>query len=177
MRGGGTPRYSNAMSGGRTRRRAVWGWVMWFGLAAGVAGAAGWLGTLARGPGQVIGGEEYVAVEGGSVLVYSSVWDWPPAGVTSWIWDEYHARAARGWPSVRVVGSRYSMGGVRWGARMWVVEAPLWMFAVAGGVVAAVAWRRRRAWERLEEGRCVGCGYSLAGLRAGAVCPECGRER
>ena len=60
--------------------------------------------------------------------------------------------------------------------------APLWFgFALNTICFAALAWgvwrgpsvirrhRRRRA------GWCVGCGYDLKGLAAGAVCPECGR--
>jgi hypothetical protein len=73
------------------------------------------------------------------------------------------------------------VGGLPWAARRnyepgydaVLVVVPLWLIAIVGGAVAAWAWRRR-------QGRRAGfcrCGYSLAGLGAGAVCPECGAER
>ena len=55
-------------------------------------------------------------------------------------------------------------------AAIW---APLWPFTLAGGTVALLCWRRRRRLARI--GCCKVCGYSLAGLPAGAPCPECGR--
>ncbi len=55
-------------------------------------------------------------------------------------------------------------------AAIW---APLWPFTLAGGTVALLCWRRRRQVTRI--GCCNTCGYALAGLPAGAPCPECGR--
>jgi hypothetical protein len=52
---------------------------------------------------------------------------------------------------------------------------PLWLPTLVFAVPAAWMWRvdvkRRRA---AREGCCATCGYSLAGLSAGAACPECG---
>lgn len=55
------------------------------------------------------------------------------------------------------------------------VAIPIWMLALPTLLLTAAAWRldilaRRRA----RVGLCVKCGYSRAGLAAGAVCPECG---
>lgn len=53
--------------------------------------------------------------------------------------------------------------------RLTRAVVPLWMIAAPAGVFGVWAcWRARRV-----AGRCM-CGYSLAGLRAGAACPECG---
>jgi hypothetical protein len=50
---------------------------------------------------------------------------------------------------------------------------PLWVpFIFIAGPSAWCAWHRRT---KLGEGGCRVCGYSLAGLAAGAACPECGR--
>ncbi|MFG0284295.1 MAG: hypothetical protein ACF8R7_07720 [Phycisphaerales bacterium JB039] len=53
------------------------------------------------------------------------------------------------------------------------LHVPLWPLAALGAGGALLAWRmgRRRASAEL----CQRCGYSLAGLPAGAPCPECGR--
>lgn len=57
---------------------------------------------------------------------------------------------------------------------------PMWPgFAANSALYAGVAWGARlggRWWRRrLPPGQCRGCGYDLAGLSDGAVCPECGR--
>lgn len=56
----------------------------------------------------------------------------------------------------------------------WIISIPLWIPAAASAAALAppvfMSLRRRR---HLKAGRCVGCGYSLAGL-TGDICPECG---
>lgn len=58
-----------------------------------------------------------------------------------------------------------------------VVDVPLW--SILAVVAAPTAWfwyRDRRSLRRAEVGCCPACGYDLAGLGAGAVCPECGKN-
>jgi hypothetical protein len=50
---------------------------------------------------------------------------------------------------------------------------PLWLPAMMTGAPALLMWRTDR---RPRPGHCR-CGYSLAGLGEGAVCPECGAGR
>lgn len=57
---------------------------------------------------------------------------------------------------------------------------PLWLGLLgnvaAYGLAAVLLVQTFRGWRRAyrrENGRCIGCGYELAGL---AACPECGRE-
>jgi hypothetical protein len=57
-------------------------------------------------------------------------------------------------------------------AKQWWCWTPLYIPAGISLTVAALAWRRERRIRRL--GLCGACGYSRAGLAAGAVCPECG---
>jgi hypothetical protein len=57
----------------------------------------------------------------------------------------------------------------RW---VWI---PLWMPLVISLGVTAAAWRLEvLARRRARVGKCAACGYDRAGLKAGAVCPECG---
>lgn len=57
-----------------------------------------------------------------------------------------------------------------WNFVLWPL--PLMLWAEGGLLVRSGVVARRRA----ETGLCRGCGYDLAGLGAGAKCPECGRE-
>lgn len=50
-----------------------------------------------------------------------------------------------------------------------------WVAAGIGAVGGLLLWWGARARRPTERGGCLGCGYDLRGLVAGAVCPECGR--
>lgn len=54
----------------------------------------------------------------------------------------------------------------------WVV---LLLNGVAGAWAFVVLWDIQKSFQRVAESRCVGCGYSLRGLRE-PRCPECGTE-
>jgi hypothetical protein len=82
--------------------------------------------------------------------------------------------------------SRWSTGDVEGPCVWWstwrdhptepAVIVPLWYPMVPLLGVTYLAWRLdARARGRTRRGECVACGYSLAGLRLGAPCPECGR--
>ncbi len=84
-------------------------------------------------------------------------------------------------------------GGMRlpeWVRRVLVMKSdrlplrPMWPgWALSTGLYAGLAWLwfvAPRVWlraQRRRRGECEGCGYELAGLAAGSVCPECGRGR
>lgn len=80
----------------------------------------------------------------------------------SW-WPEFNP-----WPSGPIL------------SRQWEFDRtgcifPTWSAFLAAGIPTGLLWwwdrRRPRA------GMCVKCGYDLAGLPAGAACPECGTDR
>lgn len=100
-----------------------------------------------------------------------------------------------GLPSVQFVrrgGVLISAGQVPfWNARPWeyweIPLRPRWGGLVVNSSLAGAGWWAVllvpgvvRRWRRQRAGRCVACGYSLAGLGAGGggdggvVCPECG---
>jgi hypothetical protein len=55
------------------------------------------------------------------------------------------------------------------------VEVPLWAPVVVSGGPTLALWGR---WLRRKRGGCcLVCGYDLAGLPEGGVCPECGQRR
>jgi hypothetical protein len=62
-------------------------------------------------------------------------------------------------------------GETVWHVAAWPVPLVLWLGAAP--LIGFGVWARRRALE----GRCIECGYDLRGLKAGAVCPECGKGR
>lgn len=52
---------------------------------------------------------------------------------------------------------------------------PLWFPALLSLLPTAWAWRLEAVSKRRAKvGKCVSCGYDLSGLKAAAVCPECG---
>ena len=67
----------------------------------------------------------------------------------------------------------------RWNT-VWLfshVEVPLWSPALLCLLATAAAWRADATYlRRVREGACPACGYDRAGLAAGAVCPECGKQ-
>lgn len=50
-----------------------------------------------------------------------------------------------------------------------LADACLYLLVVAA---ISIGWSKLKAWKH--RGGCPACGYNLAGLRPGAVCPECG---
>jgi len=79
-----------------------------------------------------------------------------------------------GWNRVTLRGlpSFSTSSELAFGVHPVTFAVPFWLVAALGGVVAAWVWRRRQG---RRAGSCP-CGYSLAGLAAGAVCPECGAK-
>ncbi len=54
---------------------------------------------------------------------------------------------------------------------------PLWLPALLSLLATAAAWRADAKYlRRVREGACPACGYDRAGLAAGSVCPECGKQ-
>lgn len=96
----------------------------------------------------------------------------PELGVQAWLYIE-DADAA--WPETQNTWDWITSDTpVSWLTRTTVRIWP-WAVVLTGLCAWALVRERRRGRERA--GACVGCGYSLAGLAAGAVCPECGKAR
>ncbi len=60
-------------------------------------------------------------------------------------------------------------------SRDWVFRLPYWIPTLLCLTTFGLLFRIERREKRLA-GHC-GCGYSLAGLAEGAVCPECGKGK
>jgi hypothetical protein len=88
----------------------------------------------------------------------------------SWPWQGWRPVRARSWTSDRLWGlprrGRGAIGG--WPFVTVPLGPPAMALGAAGGVCLLAAVRRPGS------GRCPECGYNLAGLAAGSVCPECG---
>lgn len=142
----------------------------WLGASVTVVASLAWLVSA-------IWNSFFMAQFGDSVMLRSG-------GVSYlWTWDSHRAAmsTAEGWPlrlqwqwhcvprqsPMEWWGTFYQVTPKR--GQIWI---PLWPIALAGGAVAAVCWRHRRRLTRA--GCCEGCGYVLAGLPNGGVCPECG---
>ncbi len=58
-----------------------------------------------------------------------------------------------------------------------VVHLPLWLPCLLSLLATAAAWRADAKYlRRVREGGCPACGYDRAGLAAGSLCPECGKQ-
>lgn len=64
-------------------------------------------------------------------------------------------------------------GGTEESAMVVLWPIPLALWAAGVPVLGSGILTRRRAIT----GKCVSCGYDLAGIRAGAPCPECGKAK
>jgi len=58
----------------------------------------------------------------------------------------------------------------------WDAGAPLLPLALPTLALTIFAWHRDAAIRRRLRSGCCSCGYDRAGLAAGAVCPECGKQ-
>lgn len=86
--------------------------------------------------------------------------------LTGWyIWSQArHHLPARWWPG-------FETWTAPSGVAYHTMIVPMWIpFLLVGVPTAWLWWRDRRA----RPGHCAACGYDLAGLAAGAQCPECG---
>jgi hypothetical protein len=148
----------------RPRIRKV---VKWGGLVGAGAFAAAWAASAAGLYVVWTGAHDIVDLISGGVVVEHHPWSGPSFP-----------------PGERVLAAHWRPRlGVPWmrpwflDGRSWELFVPFWIPALACAVPSAWAWRLDAAARRRERaGRCAGCGYDLAGLAAGLVCPECGVE-
>ena len=110
-------------------------------------------------------------------LRWTALWAWPNGlgiGMNDGI--EFVGREAPGHPEFTIgpCDARF-----RWwfqlsrGRGSWFVGVPHWAALLFFAIPTTYLWQRDLRCSG--PGRCQRCGYDLAGLPAGAVCPECGR--
>ena len=102
-------------------------------------------------------------VGGGCFTTYP----FPPVPIddSSWVWSKRSAFSLD-WRF------RWSRSG-----RFYQGQVPLWLPALLALLATATAWRTDAKYlRRTRAGLCPACGYDRAGLVAGAVCPECGKQ-
>lgn len=90
---------------------------------------------------------------------------WKPASLpaqTHWFF------ALRDWDPIPAVPIPFMVGTFD---SSFGVILPLWMVFVPALAATSILWWRDR---RRRPGSCAACAYDLAGLAAGASCPECG---
>lgn len=88
-------------------------------------------------------------------------------------WGPLHCEWGRHQGSYRWWFGWYDGAAMLPTARVRGAHIPFWFLAALSGGVAAGLWRGGRR-SCPGSGVCGRCGYDLAGLGAGAVCPECG---
>jgi hypothetical protein len=165
----------------RRGRVILGGWARW-GLTAVAVLLVGVIGaSYYRAVRRVwsVGSPSTVA-EGG-LAVEAGLFIWGSDGPTAVLWFAPDGAQAswRVAPAQNIVGGFGSwwpphprtMSGPGW----TVGVVPLWPWALASGAGAFWLWRGHVVRRRRERAGCCACGYSRAGLSAGAACPECGR--
>lgn len=168
----------------RTRRFAAWV-LIWIGVLAALllVVSAWWSVEFAQGswwikvgrgeiwvlddPGMLFNGQSPRGLSGPRLNDKAGItWYAPDFEIYGWSnrWDwvfAAHGERGFGWA-----------GGARaWDVVLWPFPLPLW--TVGGLLLWWARWSRIRAMR----GLCLKCGYDLAGLDAGAPCPECGGGR
>jgi hypothetical protein len=121
--------------------------------------------------------------------------EWPVQGIDARGWPCNALWCAYAWDGVTEPSMFWilTLGGIDIGDLMPSEEAdwnpranlpclPIWTGLVADGAFYGLVWWVLlaapgcvRRWRRRGAMLCEGCAYSLAGLPAGAPCPECGR--
>lgn len=141
-----------------------------------------WGATLRHNAWQASIWPRYVCVDGGSLMLLSTLWR-PGPGMAwqsdGWIYDALRFPRNPWWSSFPRIGTAYpGSGGPGYTQRLDAVSIPLWNLAIP--LVLAAVWahgRLARARRFLAGVACSRCGYLLAGLFGSGgtrVCPECG---
>ncbi len=145
-------------------KRAVRKTVKWGGAGLTVLLLVVWIGSGWRGATWTNMSYGGVLLVGGRIVVCEPLFDADP--------NSYNR--------VSIETERYPWGwwfdwGVVNGNRYW--QVPLWLPALLSLLATAAAWRADAKYlRRVREGACPACGYDRAGLAAGSLCPECGKQ-